>query len=1114
LHSEMADEPVEWLPLRKEDGEINRDLMSFARLYTDEIVHKIYERYDDRLIKGFLDKLKLSDLTMEKDNELIEWLVLELVRSKEGFEALYKFLEAKAPALLNTICMKNESLQPKVMKPFLQFFLCTAPDLTTMALKEIVEDMYIDEDADDDVVEDSDEYEYEDETLDSDDTLPPDYQPKKKKKEKVEKVEPIIVKNRYDYEDTVLDKIAAVFDPEFALSTLERAYSSLRQVVDPLSTPSNAASMNARPWARAILRQLPRMAPTKEELDNFPSIVFNFANACKNDPYNRVALSYLMPDYITQLISRDASLRARNTKGGKKMEMIDEEKVAKQCRPPEDYEKERRAPIREYQSTAMPIHLREYQKELVEKANKGINTVIVAPTGSGKTVVAAQIMRSHVMRRRADKKPSRMVMVVPKIPLVEQQQKQLYQYMADVVYSDILHGDMMFEEQAKIEKILCAELIVMTPQILINLLESVRQKERLFVADITMLILDECHHCCSNHPYAQLMSIVRAWKHDRPQIVGLTASLGVGKDGSLNESSAHDHVVELMARMTATALSTVVQHKRELNDHVQLPIDDIKDVQRGTDNTVFSTAIEDYMTQITRRISDELRKMSRPGNNSGALIPQSLVHQTVDYKETERYGGRIEALKQAIRTMNNGGAKSELNMALDILKVCNMTLGMNDLLPASHVFPQMKKEMRAICNRKESHPFINLFKELETKLEKIQYLEDDKEMLRTLRSELQKQFKKNADSKVIIFVATRELSQAVSDYINERRDGIGIQEGRDAGFIISSKARGVGTVSQTPIEQRNAIANFRNNKLAVLVSTTVAEEGLDVPECNLIIKYNMTGNVISLTQQRGRARAKDSKSVLIVLSGSVKKRELENANAEKMMNHIVNKIHQEGGAKLEAQVKRATEMMEMEEKKIEMENKMKMESLQANNFEVVCVSCNQYLCPSYKIKNGASHYFAVDPSIWEYVKLDQAELKSKYIDVVTTVVGKALCKGDDGKCGADLGKVVRYHGCYMPALKCVSLQLKNMKTNQLVGMDTSSNKKRAWKEVADTHFYISKIDDHDVAEMMDALSMRNLELFEILEARCREICRKTRREAERKFDSNKSVDETRDGDSD
>lgn len=79
------------------------------------------------------------------------------------------------------------------------------------------------------------------------------------------------------------------------------------------------------------------------------------------------------------------------------------------------------------------------------------------------------------------------------------------------------------------------------------------------------------------------------------QVVGLTASLGVGKSGSIHEvghhsfppnysssfqQSAYDHVMKLLVNMSATSITTVVNNLVELQTHVQLPVDGEKNRER------------------------------------------------------------------------------------------------------------------------------------------------------------------------------------------------------------------------------------------------------------------------------------------------------------------------------------------------------------------------------------------------------------------------------------------------------------------------------------------------------------------------------------------------------
>lgn len=59
----------------------------------------------------------------------------------------------------------------------------------------------------------------------------------------------------------------------------------------------------------------------------------------------------------------------------------------------------------------------------------------------------------------------------------------------------------------------------------------------------------------------------------------------------------------------------------------------------------------------------------------------------------------------------------------------------------------------------------------------------------------------------------------------------------------------------TQSDQEAAIEKFRSGAVRVLVTTSVGEEGIDIPECNLVIKYNHVGNEVTTIQTRGKCLA-------------------------------------------------------------------------------------------------------------------------------------------------------------------------------------------------------------------------------------------------------------------
>lgn len=65
-------------------------------------------------------------------------------------------------------------------------------------------------------------------------------------------------------------------------------------------------------------------------------------------------------------------------------------------------------------------------------------------------------------------------------------------------------------------------------------------------------------------------------------------------------------------------------------------------------------------------------------------------------------------------------------------------------------------------------------------------------------------------------------------------------------YIYSFKFLGM-----TQGDQENVIGKMKEGILNGIVATTVAEEGIDIPDCNITLRYNQVGNEISTVQSRG-----------------------------------------------------------------------------------------------------------------------------------------------------------------------------------------------------------------------------------------------------------------------
>ncbi|KAM3716801.1 Antiviral innate immune response receptor RIG-I [Dirofilaria immitis] len=870
-------------------------------------------------------------------------------------------------------------------------------------------------------------------------------------------------------EDTKrMDKITMTIEPlPFCAALKDMGYESIKNVVQEM--------MKNKKYDEAacyLMRNLPKIKNLGCESSGW---YFDFLNACLVDSANRSIPEFIDPDYKICLDAHNAQcrilkisqdkLRIQNGLPNTVEELGEPEKP--ENRTQEHYKKYRIKAFSDEKlerlEDAESIELRPYQQELVETACRGINTIICAPTGSGKTVVAAYIILEHLRAMKVANKPSRVAMLVPTIPLVEQQCIMLNRYLRKTFWVDGMSGSEQVDENGRAPNVLASHVTVFTPQIFINLLKSIRRDDRLYFTDFSMFIFDECHHCDGDHPYHVLMRMLHRFDGPKPQIVGLTASLPLGA-GRANVEAALDHMMDLCSKLSTHSISTVRRYIENLRYYVKPPVDDIKRAHRPEFDS-FSQSLEICMRRIELVIKLELEKIS--GNKVNGFRMEEIAFPA--YRNSTRYESYVGSLKNHLMELDGGKLKHQLFKMLEHLGYYYRALCLSDLLPNWYAYDYLRENMikknlpGASGNTVIQNQLEKLFEKF-VKPNELNFKENDtgeeKEILKMLHTILREQFDSEPASRTIIFVTTRKLAQYLSQHLNAIKIVDGIN--RAVGFITSSN-QSSSLSGQTAEEQRTVIESFNQGILKVLVATSVAEEGLDISACNLIIKYNNTGSERSLIQRRGRARAKHSRSVLLALDGSIEEKELESIQKEHLMRrcleHMQTKSEKQMKQLVEAKINQTKALYEAD---LLRENERKR-SLEGKCYDLKCRLCGAFICKSSSMRIACDNqYVCCDPTIWERI---DARVHSAKSLAIATLVGKPHCKGnDESDCNEVLGTIVKLYGAFLPTISAKAIIIDDKE-----GLSGRMQHEKKWDSITTDKFCVEPVNEFDLKVMLNSL---------------------------------------------
>uniref|UniRef100_A0AAY4BJ69 RNA helicase n=1 Tax=Denticeps clupeoides TaxID=299321 RepID=A0AAY4BJ69_9TELE len=656
------------------------------------------------------------------------------------------------------------------------------------------------------------------------------------------------------------------------------------------------------------------------------------------------------------------------------------------------------------------IVLHDYQMEVARPALDGNNIIVCLPTGSGKTRVAVYITKQHLDGRSSRGQPGKVVVLVNKVPLVDQHYSTEFgRFLKHRYKVERVSGN----SQLKIsfpEVIRKNDIIICTAQILENSFSSARggHEDGIRLSDITLMVIDECHHTQKGGVYNNIMIRYLKQKHRNvqlqkeqkkpvniPQILGLTASPGVG--GARTQQKAEEHILRICANLDAVAIET-----KELGKEAKDPFKRIQSAAERKEDP-FGDVIKGIMEEIHNHA--DLKPLCDPGTQN---YEQWVVQKEQNAAKEENQKVRVCA--EHLRQYNEALHQSNTIRMSDAFSFLNK-------FHAEELKKKYDPEAEESIQITDTERFLfALFKGKKEKLQDLaKHPEYENNSLTLLRETILKEFMGREEARGIIFTKTRLSAIALNQWISENKkfEACGVR----ASHLIGGGDQSV-VKPMTSAEQKDILNKFRLGDINLLIATTVAEEGLDIKECNVVIRYGLVTNEIAMIQARGRGRAEDSSYTLVEMEGSgVAERESVNEYREKMMSRAIQRVQKLPRADYEKKVKEFQMQAIMEDRvrtKKKQQKSMKTEHPSKVRFS--CRQCCAAVCSGQDIAIIENmHHVNVTPQFRElFLVRENTSLQERLLDY--EVNGVIACK----KCGQRWGSMMLYGG-----IECPCLHIKN-----------------------------------------------------------------------------------------
>jgi ERCC4-related helicase len=490
----------------------------------------------------------------------------------------------------------------------------------------------------------------------------------------------------------------------------------------------------------------------------------------------------------------------------------------------------------------------------IDLARVGLSSdlLVVLPTGLGKTVIAA-LIAAEVLRGSNGK----VLVLAPTRPLVQQHADSFARWLTARPSARFTGTVKKPLREGRWET---AELLFATPEIVLNDLEAGRYR----LDEVSLLVFDEAHHAVGKYAYVAIAARYRSERPADGHVLGLTASPG-GKD---------ERVEEVVAALGVNRIEARSREDEGVEEYVQ-PVDVD---YRWVDLSPSAERIRRLLDAATHATARKLQKMgflrkkpitslsvkdlialraeifARPGpmvRRFGPLFHQLVLlhlHHSLERLETQgispflQYAERVAAKEKVGR---GDAAFLKLPEVVEARRIAEEVL--RTTTEASH--PKLDALVELVHEtlaRPSDHP-----------------------------------------PRILVFAQYRDTIQTIQSMLE--------LQGWTVGRFVGQATRDADDKGMNQKDQARVLAGFRAGQFPLLVASSVAEEGLDVPDVDLVVFFESVPSEIRAIQRRGRTGRTSLGRVTVLLTRATRDVQYQAAEVrrERSMQRIVRRLSAE-----------------------------------------------------------------------------------------------------------------------------------------------------------------------------------------------------------------------------